>query len=42
MSTKFKTIFDVAEQQGFEKGLATRETEANEAKTQVNEMKGAM
>ena len=42
MSTKFKTIFDVAEQQSFEKGLATRETEDNEAKAEANEMKGAM
>lgn len=49
MSTKFKTIFEVAEEKGLEKGLAIREAEANEAKaeaneakTQANEAKGAM
>ena len=39
MSTKFKTIFDVAEEEGLEKGLAIREAEANEAKAEANEAK---
>ena len=39
MSTKFKTIFEVAEEKSFEKGLATRETEANKAKAEANEAK---